>query len=139
MELNKIGYNIKIFREQNGLTQEQLAVKINHSRSTIAKWENNTSVPDIESLIKLSDFFKVTLDQMTGRHSYEDDLIRDFKRIYQLDTYTYDKNFIELIEYTMTHSQFKEDVLRLKSLPIKQQKYIHETLAFLITQQKKLT
>src|SRR5690625_2103158 len=124
MELHKIGYNIKIFREQFHLTQEQLAIKINHSRSTIAKWENNTLIPDVESLIKLSDFFNVTLDQLTGRHSYEDDLIRDFKRIYQLDSDTYDKNFINLIEYAMTHPQFKDDILRLKSLSLIQQKQI---------------
>lgn len=138
MELHKIGYNIKVFREQNHLTQELLATKINHSRSTIAKWENNTLVPDVESLIKLSDFFNVTLDQLTGRHSYMDDIVRDFKRIYQLDKDTYDKNFIDLIEYAMTHPEFKNEILRLKSLPLKQQKYIHETLKFLINQQTKL-
>ncbi len=137
MELHQIGYHIKLFREQNGLTQEQLSKQINHSRSTIAKWENNTSLPDIESLIKLSDFFKVTIDQLIGRHSYKDDILRDFKRIYQLDSEAYDKVLIEFIEYVMTHPQLKEEILRLKSLPLKQQKFIHETLSFLINQQEK--
>jgi len=138
MILQQMAYNIKFFREQNGWTQEELAQKIHGSRSSIAKWENNSGTPDIEFLIKLCDIFNITLDQLVGRHSYKEDLLRDFKRIYRLDADTYDKNIVEIIEYTMTHPQFKNEVLRLKELPIKKQIFIHETLAFLINQQDKL-
>src|SRR5690625_1798207 len=119
MSSQQIAYNIKFFREQNGLTQEELAQKVHVSRPTIAKWENNSGTPDIEYLIKLCDIFHITLDQLVGRHSYKEELLRDFKRIYHLDADTYDKNIVEIIEYTMTHPQFKNEVLRLKELPIK--------------------
>lgn len=138
MNLQQMAYNIKYFREQNGWTQEELALKIHGSRSSIAKWENNSSQPDVHSLIKLSEIFDITLDQLVGRHSYKEDLLRDFKRIYQLDADTYDKDIVDIIEYTMTHPNFKKEIFRLKKLPIKQQIIIHETLSFLINQQEKM-
>ena len=45
--------NLKLFRKQNGLTQEQVAEKLNVSRQAVAKWENGDSVPDLESCISL--------------------------------------------------------------------------------------
>src|SRR5690625_1556941 len=138
MSLQQIAYNIKFFREQNGWTQEELASKIIGSRSTIAKWENNTGTPDIESLIKLCEIFNITLDQLVGRHSYKEDLLRDFRRIYQLDADSYDREIVEIIEYTMTHPKFKSELFRLKDLPIKKQVSIHELLKFLITQYEKI-
>src|SRR5690625_6804863 len=103
MNLQQMAYNIKFFREQYGWTQEELAAKLHGSRSSIAKWENNTSSPDVHSLIKLSEIFDVTLDQLVGRHSYKEDLLRDFKRIYQLDAETYDQDIVDIIEYSMNH------------------------------------
>lgn len=57
-----IGLQIKKYREQQKISQEELALKIFVSRQTISNWETNKSCPDIKSLIALSDIFHVSLD-----------------------------------------------------------------------------
>ena len=47
--------NIKVIRKSKGLSQEELAVKINVVRQTISKWEQGLSVPDSNMLISLSE------------------------------------------------------------------------------------
>ncbi len=53
---------IKKLRKDRGLTQEELAEKLNLSRQAIAKWESGQSYPEVETLLKLSNFFRVTID-----------------------------------------------------------------------------
>ena len=57
-----IGLRIKKFREQQKISQEELALKIFVSRQTISNWETNKSCPDVKSLITLSNIFNVSLD-----------------------------------------------------------------------------
>ena len=57
-----IGVRIKQYRERQGITQEELALKVFVSRQTISNWETNKSCPDIKSLIALSNIFNVSLD-----------------------------------------------------------------------------
>ena len=45
--------NIKMLRKSKGLSQEELAVKLNVVRQTISKWENGLSVPDSDMLISI--------------------------------------------------------------------------------------
>ena len=47
--------NIKTIRKSKGLSQEELAVKVNVVRQTVSKWEKGLSVPDSEMLISLSE------------------------------------------------------------------------------------
>ena len=44
--------NIKVFRKERGLTQEELAIRLNVVRQTVSKWEKGLSVPDAELLQK---------------------------------------------------------------------------------------
>ncbi|MEI4804058.1 helix-turn-helix transcriptional regulator [Bacillus sp. NPDC077411] len=60
-----IGMNIRILRKKNKMSQEQLAEKVNVSRQTVAKWENEEALPDIFKCKILSDIFQVTLDQLS--------------------------------------------------------------------------
>ena len=46
--------NIKAIRKSKGLSQEELAIKLNVVRQTISKWEQGVSVPDADMLISLS-------------------------------------------------------------------------------------
>lgn len=57
-----IGLQIKKFREQQKISQEELALKIFVSRQKISNWETNKSCPDVKSLITLSNIFNVSLD-----------------------------------------------------------------------------
>ena len=61
MELNA---QIKRYRTELGLSQEELAEKVYVTRQTISNWENGKSYPDIHSLLLLSSLFNVSLDQL---------------------------------------------------------------------------
>lgn len=55
---------LRINRENNKLTQEQLADKIYVSRQTVSKWERGESLPDLENIIILSDLYDISIDQL---------------------------------------------------------------------------
>lgn len=61
MDFNNRLYQL---RKQKGLSQEELANKLNVSRQTISKWELGDSTPDMEKLATISDFFEVSLDEL---------------------------------------------------------------------------
>lgn len=133
MGLDKIGYNIKFFRcDQKNLSQKQLAEKMSVSRSTVSKWETNKLVPDLETLIKLSAEFGVTIDHIVGNLSFQKDLLKDFKRMYSSTSKTFDEEAVELVAYIMENPSFKKQVFRLRTLPIDKQKSIHSMLENLI-------
>ena len=58
------GETLANLRKAKGLSQEQLAEEIKLTRQTISKWELNQSIPDIDYLFKLSDFFDVSTDYL---------------------------------------------------------------------------
>ena len=58
--------NIKSIRKSKGLSQEELAVKLNVVRQTISKWEQGLSVPDSEMLISLSEVFETPVSALLG-------------------------------------------------------------------------
>lgn len=60
----KLSENIKYFRKQLGLTQEQLAKKLNGKKSLISNYETGYSTPDIYVLCQLAKIFDVTLDEL---------------------------------------------------------------------------
>ncbi|ABK62459.1 transcriptional regulator, putative [Clostridium novyi NT] len=55
---------IKKYRTNLNLSQEELAEKVYVTRQTISNWENNKSYPDIHSLLLLSSLFNISLDQL---------------------------------------------------------------------------
>jgi len=60
----EIGEKLKNSRLNTGMTQEQIAEKINVSRQTISNWENGKSLPDVISLIEISDLYQISLDDL---------------------------------------------------------------------------
>ena len=58
--------NIKIIRKSKGLSQEELAIKINVVRQTISKWEKGLSVPDSDMLIRLAEAMDTTVSELLG-------------------------------------------------------------------------
>ncbi len=77
----KLADNLQINRRRMGLSQEELAEKCQVSRQAIAKWESGESVPTIEKLIFLADFYKVTLDELVGRRD-DASLFKEFIKRY---------------------------------------------------------
>ena len=59
-----ISEKLKEARQKAGMTQDQVAEKIMVSRVTISHWENGKSLPDIVSLISLSDLYSISLDEL---------------------------------------------------------------------------
>ncbi|MBO0419595.1 helix-turn-helix transcriptional regulator [Vagococcus fluvialis] len=59
-----IAETIKVNRKQKKLTQDELAEKIHVSRQTISSWENSKSLPDVTSLVLLSDVYQISLDEL---------------------------------------------------------------------------
>lgn len=55
---------LKMYRKQNGLTQEDVAEQLGVSRQAVAKWERGETMPDIESCIKLADLYETTVDML---------------------------------------------------------------------------
>lgn len=58
-------------RKQMGLTQKELAQKLNMSAGNLCDWEKGRTEPDIKKLIELADFFDVSLDELLGRNQKE--------------------------------------------------------------------
>ena len=59
-----IGENIYNYRTGKGMSQTDLANALEVSRQSVSKWENNSAVPDLERIIKMSELFEVTLDEL---------------------------------------------------------------------------
>ena len=64
MDYYKIGQKIRKYRKLNGLSQEELAEKINVSRQAVSKWEGAQSIPDLEKVLQLANLFGVTTDYL---------------------------------------------------------------------------
>ena len=60
----ELGTKIRQLRKFSGMTQEQLAEKLHVSRQALSKWENDTSLPDLESVIKISRLFQISLEEL---------------------------------------------------------------------------
>lgn len=60
----ELGKQIKKYRNELGLSQDALAEKIYVSRQTISNWENDKNYPDVNSLVLLSEVFKVSIDNL---------------------------------------------------------------------------
>lgn len=63
--------NIKRLRKSKGLSQEELAMKLNVVRQTVSKWENGLSVPDSGILILLADELDTTVSVLLGEDVQE--------------------------------------------------------------------
>ena len=64
-----IGENLASLRKEAKLTQLELAEKFNYSDKAVSKWEKGDTIPDIETLYNLCQFYGVTLDYLTHKGS----------------------------------------------------------------------
>jgi len=60
--------NLKTLRKSNNKTQEEIARFLHTTQQTYARYEIETSEPNIETLIKLADYYGVSLDYLVGRN-----------------------------------------------------------------------
>ena len=79
--------NIKKYRKEKGLSQEEMAVRLHVVRQTVSKWENNLSVPDAEVLIRIADLLGVPVSKLLGgetEHTSAGDLTDELARLNEL-------------------------------------------------------
>ena len=80
-----LGLLLKQLRQSKGYTQSQLAQKINKSKSTISRYENNIKIPSPDTIIDLAVLYNVSLDYLVGIDKKEsiviEDLTEDQKKI----------------------------------------------------------
>ena len=72
--------NIKAIRKAKGLSQQELAVKLNVVRQTVSKWEQGLSVPDSDLLISLSEMLETPVSTLLGETVMESE-VDDLKAI----------------------------------------------------------
>lgn len=64
MDFMELGNQIKHYRNEKGLSQEELAERVYVTRQTISNWENNKNYPDINSIVLLSEIFEISIDNL---------------------------------------------------------------------------
>ena len=62
----EFAYRLKDLRMEKGLTLKQLSEHIGVSFNTISRWEREERVPNIENIVALAEFFKVSADYLCG-------------------------------------------------------------------------
>lgn len=67
-----IGYKIRQYRIEKGMSQEDIIRQLGISRQTLSAWENDRSLPDIISLIRLSEIFETTVDDLVQSEKTDD-------------------------------------------------------------------
>lgn len=104
------GANLKKIRQDNNLTQEELAKKINTSRSNIANYENDKNMPSVDILIKLAGIFHSSVDYLIGTKTTKNKKEELEKRLYHF-------NLTEE-EYNSAISCFMNDAEKYEALEI---------------------
>lgn len=64
MDFMELGNHIKHYRNEKGLSQEELAERVYVTRQTISNLENNKNYPDINSIVLLSEIFEISIDNL---------------------------------------------------------------------------
>ena len=64
--MNKFAEKLKELREENNLSQRNLAKELGFSQAAIARWENNLQTPNIDVAIIVAKYFKVSTDFLLG-------------------------------------------------------------------------
>lgn len=69
IELSKTGLKLKKLREDNNLTRKELASMLNTSYPTISNWENSKKLPNIDTLLKISQLFNIHVEDLVNNAS----------------------------------------------------------------------
>ncbi len=69
-----IGNQILFLRKNKGVTQEQLAQKLGITNQAVSKWESGQSMPDIQLLPEIAEFFNVSINELMGVENKNNDV-----------------------------------------------------------------
>lgn len=101
---NKMNNHEKFLRiffellDERELNRGEFAEKCGISKGTVLGWTNKGRLPDYHSLLKIADFFEVTLDYLMGRTSDDVNLQSEHKPKLRVDTYGLEKDDVKLLQ-----------------------------------------
>lgn len=99
--------NLKLLRKKKYLTGAELAKQLNVSHSALASWETGRHFPHIEDIIKIADFFEISIDELLGRNQ------TNFENITLKNSHHNTNNFITEFYKTLSeNSDFTENDLK---------------------------
>lgn len=75
--MSKFPQRLKELRHEKQLTQDELAVVLNFTRAAISGYEVGRNEPSFSDLNKLADYFDVTVDYLTGRVDYRNNVVKE--------------------------------------------------------------
>lgn len=103
--MRSFGGRLKELRKEKGLTQEELAKKLQIAKSSIGMYETNKRIPEVRTLESIADYFNVDMDYLMGN--------TDTRRIYNYDFYTENRqNTISFLsQYVLKLRKLDEDDL----------------------------
>ena len=83
MNQQNMGEFLKQLRKEKGLTQEELAEKFYTSSRTVSRWETGKTMPDLNSLIELADFYDVDIREIIDGERKENNMDKETKETLQ--------------------------------------------------------
>ncbi|MBQ3375210.1 MAG: helix-turn-helix transcriptional regulator [Erysipelotrichaceae bacterium] len=78
--MESFGTRLAEIRKEHNMTQNDIADRLNISAQAVSKWENDITMPDIDTLVKLSDIFDMSLDELVGKQKNEPVLVPEEQR-----------------------------------------------------------
>ena len=83
MDQKRIGSFLKELRKEHGITQEQMAEKLNISGRTVSRWETGSNMPDISLLTEIADLFDVTIPEIINGERKGENINEEVKEVAQ--------------------------------------------------------
>ncbi|MFS0723918.1 helix-turn-helix domain-containing protein [Paenibacillus sp. 1P07SE] len=106
------GRRIAQLREQQGWTQEQTATLLGISRAALSHYEKNRREPDMETLSKFADLFKVSIDYLVGRTEISDMVLHEDTRSFVDRLELSDEEILEKFDLTIDGRKLTPDESR---------------------------
>jgi|HigsolmetaGSP11D_1036233.scaffolds.fasta_scaffold08898_3 transcriptional regulator with XRE-family HTH domain len=104
--MKTIGERLLVLREANGLSKIEMAKKLGVNKSSITRYETNEIKPNLDTMLKISELFGVSLDWIAGN---ENDLCNNTRKISD-----YIPLITECIEYNISPEKLKKAIELLK-------------------------
>ena len=82
----RLAHNIRAFRKQRAVTQEQLAEVLGVSTGAVYKWEADLSIPELELILEMADFFDTSVDVLLGYEMRDNRLEASISRLWELNS-----------------------------------------------------
>ena len=110
IDQKRIGSFFRELRTEKGMTQEQLAEKLNVSGRTVSRWENGNNMPDLSIIVELADFYDIDIRELLNGERKSEEMNEDLKEtleaVAEYSTEEKKKLKKELTTYTASSALF---------------------------------